>query len=274
MSDITNFDRLKMITKKINNKKEYIRFLKFSKNFFDLDYKNQLLIYLQHPEAIQVKTFMDWKKEGKNIKKNPRKIFLYGYYKKKQDELLDGQIDIKGKENKKRKTTIEYFNGIPYRITCNYDISDTYIDRKNKIIPKLLNSKINFCNKEFLKCFIEIAPLENQKKDILLEMIEEFKLKYFYDTSCTIRSICPNFIKFDIDVKNEKLRKFVEETVSFLVTNYFEFDTKIYKFDEIEEFNKLTLENKIEIGSIIQKESKKIINLIRLRLKNKEQMCA
>ena len=57
----SNYDRLKMITKKICNEKEYINFLRFSNKFYDQDYKNQLLIYLQYPSATKVNTFTDWK---------------------------------------------------------------------------------------------------------------------------------------------------------------------------------------------------------------------
>lgn len=272
----SNYDRLKMITKKICNEKEYIKFLRFSSKFYDEDYKNQLLIYLQHPGATKVNTFIDWKKEGRNVKKNPRKIYLYGYYRKKKDELLNGQIDIEGNQKNKRKETIEYFNGLPYRKTCNYDIADTFID-KNKKVKSRLEFQFCYSEQEFMNCLIQISPtkiLEEKDDKIMGDISACSNLSLHQNISLVIHQMCHFIIEKKLDFENERIGKFAGETVGFLIANYYGFDTSIYKFTEIDEFKELKLETKIDLGTFIQRESKEIINMISERIKNKEQICA
>lgn len=272
----SNYDRLKMITKKICNEKEYINFLKFSSKFYDQDYKNQLLIYLQYPGATKVNTFTDWKKEGRNVKKNPRKIFLYGYYRRKKDDLLNGQIDIEGNQKNKRKETIEYFNGLPYRKTCNYDIADTYLDRNKKVKNKF---EFQFCysEQEFMDCLMQISPtkiVEEKDDKIMGDISICLNLSLHQNISLVIHQMCHFIVGKKLDFDNKRLEKFAGETVGFLVANYFGFDISIYKFTEISKFKELKLENKIDLGTFIQRESKEIINMISERIKNKEQICA
>lgn len=272
----SNYDRLKMITKKICNEKEYINFLRFSNKFYDQDYKNQLLIYLQYPGATKVNTFTDWKKEGRNVKKNPRKIFLYGYYRRKKDDLLNGQIDIEGNQKNKRKETIEYFNGLPYRKTCNYDIVDTYLDRNKKVKNKF---EFQFCysEKEFMECLMQISPtkiVEEKDDKIMGDISICLNLSLHQNISLVIHQMCHFIVGKKLDFDNKRLEKFAGETVGFLIANYYGFDTSIYKFTEIDEFKKLKLETKIDLGTFIQRESKEIINMISERIKNKEQICA
>lgn len=272
----SNYDRLEMITKKICNEKEYIKFLRFSSKFYDEDYKNQLLIYLQHPGATKVNTFIDWKKEGRNVKKNPRKIFLYGYYRRKKDDLLNGQINIEGNQKNKRKETIEYFNGLPYRKTCNYDIADTYLDRNKKVKNKF---EFQFCysEQEFMNCLMQISPtkiLEEKDDKIMGDISICLNLSLHQNISLVIHQMCHFIVGEKLDFDNKRLEKFAGETVGFLIANYYGFDTSIYKFTEIDEFKELKLETKIDLGTFIQRESKEIINMISERIKNKEQICA
>lgn len=281
MNNITNYDRLKVIQKIITDECEYTNFLRFSKKFYDLDYKNQLLIYLQHPGATKVNTFIDWKKEGRNVKKNPRKIFLYGYYRKKQNSMLDGQIDIKGKENKKRKATIEYFNDVPYRRVCNYDLADTYIDRKSKILAKPLKTEKYYTEQEILDSLIATSPMnmiKQQEDNNIVDGADNIvfypKFTLFQNVSLIIHQMCHYIVNNKVKLENGKLKRLIGESVGFSVANYFGFDTKIYTFKELVEFEKLDINNKVDIGSIIQKESKDFINTILERLENKEQISA
>lgn len=243
MDSITNLKRLNIITNKINNKEQYIDFLRFTKKFYELDFKNQLLIYHQNPNATKINTFIDWKKENRNVKKNPRKIFLYGYYNGVKNKLLDGQLDIKGKERKSRKIAIEEFNGNEYRRTCNYDICDTYIDRKKRAFINIENSKVSYSNNEILNILKDVVPF----------YIEKYE---------------------NIEIKDMDLKKFIRESVEFQIANYFNLDTEIYEFQEYEKFYLLDLVEKVNVGEMIQNQSKDIINTIIERIKNKTQICA
>ena len=130
----TNYERLQRALKIIEKKDDYIRFLKFSKNFYKEDFKNQLLIFYQNPEATLVKTFVEWKLYGRMVIKNPRKIYIYKNPKKKKDKkFIDGQVDVNGKEKKQRKEAgIEYIDDEKLRRVCTFDISDTMVSRKLK----------------------------------------------------------------------------------------------------------------------------------------------
>lgn len=281
MNNITNFDRLNIITNIINNKENYIRFLKFCKKFYAEDYKNQLLIFLQYPDAIKVGSFMDWKKEGRNIKKNPRKIFMYGYYREKKNDMLENQIDIKGKINKSRKATIEYFNCVPYRKICKYDFVDTYIDRKRKVSLKNVNEAIEYSEDELLNCLINshfsnFIEGENVYKTKVITPEMEFYSNFtkHQKISLLIHQISNYYAYKNSNFKNNLIIKFISDSVGFLVSNYFGFDLKSYCFFELSEYLKLDIYEKIEVGSVIQKETQKIINLILKRLDNENQICA
>lgn len=281
MRETTNLDRLKMAIRKIKDEKEYVKFLKFSNKFYDMDYKNQLLIYLQFPGATKVNTFVDWKKEGRNVKKNPRKIFLYGHYRKKQESLLDGQIDIEGKEKNKRKTTIEYFNGLQYRKTCNYDIADTFLDRKKTQNSGKLEFQFCFSEQEIMDCLtkemsINIVEQKNVSKTVSgTKDIEVYSnLNLYQNISLVIHQISHSISGNKIEFENKKLEKLAGETIGFLIADYFGFDTSIYKFNEFYEFDKQSIETKVDFGTFCQRESKEIINVISRRMKNKEQICA
>lgn len=276
MRETTNLDRLKMAVRKIKNDEEYVKFLKFSNKFYAEDYKNQLLIYLQFPGATKINTFVDWKKEGRNVKKNPRKIFLYGYYRKKKEDLLNGQIDIEGNQKNKRKDTIEYFNGLPYRKTCNYDIADTFQD-KNKTVKSKFDFQFCYSEQEFMDCLKQISPTKivEEKDDEIIGYISICpNLSIHQNISLVIHQMCHFIVNKKLDFENQILEKLAGETVGFLISDYFGFDTSIYKFNEFEEFNKQSLETKVDFGTFCQRESKEIINTISKRMKNKAQICA
>ena len=281
MSETTNLERLKMATRKLKNDIEYVKFLKFSNKFYTEDYKNQLLIYLQFPGATKVNTFSEWKKEGRNVKKNPRKIFLYGFYRPTKETLLDGQIDIKGTEKKTRKMPIEYFNGLPYRKTCNYDIMDTFLDRGSKETTRTIRSENNFLEQEFYDCLkkdMSLNTIENKdaietiKTNENIEMLSCMSL--YQNISQIISNLSNSISKKKIEFENKRLEKLAGETIGFLIADYFGFDTCTYKFNEFDEFNKLSIETKVDFGTFCQREAKEIINIISNRMNNKAQICA
>ena len=281
MKETTNLDRLKMAVRKLKNEEEYKKFLKFSNKFYGEDYKNQLLIYLQFPEATKVNTFSNWKKEGRNVKKNPRKIYLYGCYRHKKETSLEGQIDIKGNENKTRKMTIEYFNGLPYRKTCNYDIVDTFLDKSSKVAANVIKLENNYSEQDFMDCLKREMSLNIiEYKDIPKttsnkEIIEIYSILTLYQNiSLVIREMSHLISKKKTEFENKLLENMAGETIGFLIADYFGFDTSIYQFLGFYEFNRQSLETKVDFGTFCQREAKEIINIISKRMENKAQICA
>lgn len=269
-ASITNYERLQRAFKRIENKDDYIRFLKFSKNFYKEDFKNQLLIFYQNPEATVVKTFVEWKLYGRMVIKNPRKVYIYKNPKKKKDKkFIDGQVDVNGKEKKQRKEAgIEYIDDEKLRRVCTFDISDTMVSRKLKKVLDIKNlySSDNYDIKKLQEivedtCNIvknTILELENQDLITKTYFPEDYKSLdgLVYEAVTTI-------YKYSFGFHYKNLGENFAESIAFLILDYFDLDTNFCEFNYLNDFNMLDIRTKLKIGSKAQELVQSFIDFVK-----------
>ena len=276
----TNYERLQRALKIIEKKDDYIRFLKFSKNFYKEDFKNQLLIFYQNPEATLVKTFVEWKLYGRMVIKNPRKIYIYKNPKKKKDKkFIDGQVDVNGKEKKQRKEAgIEYIDDEKLRRVCTFDISDTMVSRKLKKvldIKKLVYSD-NYDMEKLKEINKEICNI-TQNTIIELQDNNFIPKEYFPENHKNldelVYEIVTTIYKYSFGFHYKNLGENFAESIAFLILDYFNLDTSFCKFNYLNEFSMLDIKTKLVIGSKTQKLVQTFIDFV-IEEYNRQAMCA
>ena len=155
------FEKIAEGASNIINSGEYIKFLKFSKNFHNYSFNNRVLIYSQMEDATQVAGFKTWESMDRKLKYGAKGIQIIYPIKRKYTTKIEGQASIlENGEEKQEEKTVEYMS---YGYTYVYDISQT----TGKALPmqcKDLNSnnKIEFF--ESLKSFSPYPILEKDLK--------------------------------------------------------------------------------------------------------------
>ena len=146
---------------------EFLKAIKTLRNNYSL--RNTILVYSQFSRASYVKGFVDWNKLGRGIKKHPRTIYIYAPMKYKKKRVIEGQQNVKGKEEKERDNsgTIEIIEGLTYRRIAVYDISDTYVKKGAKRIPILDNTINNDTTKNIYNILLKISPVNVVIRDDL-----------------------------------------------------------------------------------------------------------
>ena len=94
---------------------KYKEFLKSMKYFHSYSFRNRLLIYNQNPDATRVAGYSTWKKLGRGVKSNPKKIFI-----------VRPIIGKNKKEHEKDKNTVNQED--------NQDVKDMYEDKSNSAV--------------------------------------------------------------------------------------------------------------------------------------------
>ena len=239
---------------------EYVKFLRFSKNFHNYSFNNVLLIFSQMPEATQVAGFAKWKSMGRNLKKGAKGIqIIYpikrSYTKKKlegQNSLLDNKQDDNEQVEK-----VEY---LTYRYTYVYDISQTYGDPL-PLSDTTLNSNNRVEFLEFLKSFSPYPILEESltgtTQGYWSEKEQHIVLKdtlSIDDKASVLLHELAHALYDDFDYKeNRNLSETFVESVAFIVADYFDLDTSMCSFEYITSWADGDIKILLELGDKIQK---------------------
>ena len=276
----TNYIRIERALKKIENKDDYIRFLKFSKNFYKEDFKNQLLIFYQNPEARIIKTFVEWKLYGRIVIKNPHKIYIYKNPKKKNNKkIINGQVDVNGKEKKQRKEAgIEYIEDEKLRRVCTFDISDTMASRKLKKVLdiKKLVYLDNYDTKKLQKIvqdtctIVRLSIIELQENDLLPK---EHLPENHGNLDEFVYEIITTIYKYSFGFQYKNIGENFAESIAFLILDYFDLDTSFCKFNHVKDFNMLDIKTKLVIGCKMQNIVQTFIDFVKEEY-NGQIMCA
>lgn len=272
-----NYQRLLKGIQTIIKRGDYPEFLKMiNKLRNDYSFRNTMLVYTQNPRATFVKGFCDWRKLGRGVKSNHRKIYIYAAMKEKKENKMIGQQDIEGKEVKEKKDnkTIEIIDGIKYKKVLVYDISDTYILKGARRIPILDDRIEGDTTKDLYYKLKEISPVPIEIKDIAgrakgfyskkdKKIIIESSLSQDEKTSVLIHELCHClYDDFDYHKEREKSEIFVE-SVAFLVADYFNFDTSLCSFGYIISWAENDIKEFLKLSNKIKDTADEFINLIK-----------
>ena len=272
-----NYQRLLKGIQTIIKRGDYTEFLKMiNKLRNDYSFRNTMLVYTQNPRATFVKGFCDWKKLGRGVKKNPRKIYIYAAMGNKKENILIGQQDVEGKEIKEKtdSKTIEIIEGIKFKRIVVYDIGDTYVLKGAKRVP-ILDDKIEGNTTEDLYSKLKlISPVPVEIADIAgntngfyskndKKIVIEKSLSQDEKTAVLIHELCHClYDDFDYHKEREKSEIFVE-SVAFLVADYFNFDTSLCSFGYIISWAENDIKEFLKLSNKIKETADEFINLIK-----------
>ena len=277
MPNKINYEKLLEGVQKVIERGDYPEFLKALKKLRNnYSFINSLLVYSQNPNATFVKGFCDWNKLGRGVKKRPKTIYIYVPIKYKKKNIVEGQQDISGKEQRERNQdgTIEVIEGIRYKRVAAYDISDTYIKKGFKRIPFIEDEINNNTTENLYQILKNISPIEIKEENILgttkgyySKTSNTISIKNTLSqddkTSVLLHELCHYFYDdFVYKTERDKSEIFVE-SVAFLVADYFNFDTSICSFGYIVNWAKNDIKNFMELSNKIKETADEFINLIK-----------
>ena len=272
-----NYEKLLDGVQEVINRGDYPEFLKAIKTLRnDYSLRNTILVYSQFPRASYVKGFCDWNKLGRGVKKHPKTIYIYAPIKYKKKRVIEGQQNVKGKEEKERDNsgTIEIIEGLTYKRIAVYDISDTYVKKGAKRIPILDNAINNNSMKNIYDVLLKISPVKVVIRDDLgmtkgvyskkREVIElNSNLSHDDKTSVLIHELCHCLYDDFVYEKERDMSEIFVESVAFLVADYFNFDTGICSFGYITNWAKNDIRKFLGISNKIKETADKFIELIK-----------
>lgn len=282
-----NYAKLLEGVQKIIKRGDYLEFLKMiNKIKNNYSFRNNMLVYVQNPNATIVKGFCDWNKLGRGIKKNPKTIFIYIPIKYKKQRAIEGQQSVDGREEKERNnTTTEIIEGITYRRVAVYDIGDTYVKKGNKRIPILDDVLENDTTEELYNSLVEISPVP-----VIIEKINSMQ-KGYYDktnkkivlkeslsqddkTSVLIHELC-HCLYDDFVYKTERNKSEIfVESVAFLVADHFGFDTSLCSFGYITSWAENNIKEFMSLSNKIKETADEFIELIKNSKYKQEKISA
>lgn len=245
----------------IINNGDYERFLSFQNKFNNYSFNNLILIFSQFPDASKVAGKSAWKKLGRDVTENARKIFIVApvphNYTKKIKTIENG-------EEIEKNETIQYTS---YRYVFVYDISQT----TGKPIP--LESKDINCDDmanfyEILKKFSKVPVFEQSIKGSAKGYFSPKENKIVIrntlspnDKAAVLLHEISHSLYDDFDYsKDRDLSEVFVESITYIVAEHFGLDTSCCSFNYIIKWAKGEPQKVIDLGNKIQKCAKQFIN--------------
>ena len=256
---------------------KYKEFLKSMKKFHHYSFSNRLLIFAQNPEATRVAGYCTWKKLGRGVKSNPKKIFIL--------KPIPYKIEKNEKEenNSENKETLEL---IKYGWTIVYDISDTYIREDGKEIPLIDDIKLNSASSEKLyDVLLKVSPVKvcvettfNGSDGYYSKSLEKIVISNTLsldDATTTLLHEISHALYDDFDYsKDRNLSEIFVESIAFIVADYFGLDASKCSFSYITKWCKGDTKKLLELGNKIQENSNKFIEKINDELNKQDKIAA
>lgn len=258
---------------------KYEQFLKSMKYFHSYSFRNRLLIYNQNPDATKVAGYCTWKKLGRGVKSNPKKIFILKPIINKNIKIenqTENNTDIEIKEDKKHEN--ESNNLICCGWTIVYDIEDTYLLDESNANPLLDSITLNDNSSEKLYHILEkVSPVKvdiestfngingyyskSQNRIVISSRLSQD------DKTATLLHEISHSLYDDFDYAKERdLSEVFVESIAYIVADYYKLNTSKYSFSYITQWSKGDAKKILDLGSKIQKSSDDFISKIEKEL--------
>lgn len=251
------YDKLVKGVESFRNTEEYIKFLKFAKNFHNYSFSNKVLIFSQFENATQVMGYKKWQTVGRYVKPESKGIQIFC------PMILKRKVKVKDETGNE---TEEEENYLRFRPGYVYDISQT----EGKEVPKspsVLNSNTRQDLLEKLICFSpvpvsykKLSPghygyYNLQNKCIVLN--EKMSID---DKVSTLLHELTHALYDDFNYQeNRELSEVFVESVSFIVADYFDLDTSLCSFKYVNNYANNDVKIVIDLGTKIQETAKTFI---------------
>lgn len=229
------------------NSEKYKAFLKFQSQFHNYSFNNQMLIYLQRPDATYVSGFKSWEKLDRHVMKGEKGISILApnnYTYKKEVDKIDPKTNkpvrdpITG-EIQKESVSVE---GRSFRKVSVFDVKQT----DGKELPSICNElKGNSLNAENV-----IKAVKNICKIPIIEKVIESGAKGYYSRledliainkgmalDQTAKTLIHEYAHSQLhnteaaSLIDRATKEVQAESVAYIVSNRFGVDTSQYSFD-------------------------------------------
>lgn len=272
-------DNLENGIKDAMNSERYKAFLKIQSQFHSYSFNNQMLIYLQKPDATNVAGYKAWNKFERHVMKGEKGISILApspYKYKKEIDKLDPKTNKPIKDHltgEIKKETVE-MQRMSFRKTTVFDIKQT----EGKELPSICNElEGNSINAESI-----IKAIKKTSEVPIVEKIIESGAKGYYSRmenlialnkgmslDQTAKTLIHEYAhsqlhNTDAAISIDRATKEVQaESVAYVVANRFGVDTSEYSFDYLASWSSgKELKELKESFNLIQKTADKIINKI------------
>lgn len=266
-SDLTDEEKYNFITKKLeegyanvySSSSDYQKYLSSFRNNMKYSATNHLLLFVQKPDFLVVKTFKEWKSEGINVEKGEKGLKIriplkteYFYseknlkYKQVKKATTEEKILIENGKIKKFEKTRFVIKGMVF------DISQTNANPEQ--IKKITNLNLN-SEKENKKIYMEVKNVVAREVRILEENPRKNGVQGSYDSNLNLITIRPNLSQ------QQKVNVLLHEYGHFLLHNKNEMKinpaTGVVKEVQAETFSYLLSR---ELGTNIEQKSLEYIH--------------
>ena len=229
-------EKLEQGVQKALDSYEYKNWLSFCSKFHNYSLNNQLLIYLQKPDATQVAGFTKWKQLGRFINKNEKGIMIISPtpYKK--------QIEVEKIVDGESVTETEEHTFLNFKKAYVFDVSQTHGKELPEFKPELLTANVN--NYDTLKdILIEISDVPisyanlNGPNGYYMPFTNEIKIQNDLPETQTLKTMVHEIAHSIVDnpaseySKADRSTKEVRaESIAFIVCDHLNLDTSDYTF--------------------------------------------
>ena len=233
-----------------DNIKEY---LDLSSRMYNYSLNNQMLIFMQNPDAQNVAGFNEWKNQGRYVKKGEKAIQILApttYNRKVKEYVLDDNGNRVKDENGNDtfKEVLKPTKG--YTLVNVFDISQT--DGKEppfNIISTLHGNQLaNDLFVDTLKSVSRIPIEDETNKDIVIPnkftsqlTNEGIIINSNLDSSQIAKSLIDDYSEFLVKTKDsnfsEDEQNIIKNIVSYSVSNHFKLNTSNYNFFDIDKYS-------------------------------------
>lgn len=260
-----NNEKIKKVYQKLvdgvqnfRNTDEYIKFLKFTKNFHNYSFANKVLIFNQFEDATRVAGYKTWQSLGRTVIPGSKgiQIMFPMPYKHK--------IKVKNKDT--NEETEEEHEFLSFRPTYVFDVSQTE-GAELPVLKKTLdtnNKKELFETlKEFCTIPIKYLELSNGSQGYYHSKEKYIALKKdlsIDDKASVLLHELTHFLYDDFDYAEEReLSEIFVESVAYIVADYFDLDTSMCSFRYINSWADNDIKKVISLGTKIQKTADEFI---------------
>lgn len=237
--DIT--EKLEQGVEKVFQSDEYKNWLKFCSKFYNYSLNNQLLIYLQKPDASMVAGFTKWKQLGRNVEKGEKGIMIISPAPYKKDVMVKYEQDGEEVIDTETKTFMNF------KAAYVFDVSQTNGKEIPSIRPSLLTEQVKDYEK-IKQAIINTSPVpvsfENIKQDgkgpngyfnpAKLSISVHNDLSEAQTLKTLIHEIAHSILDYPASDKEKKVDRSTAEvraeSVAFLVCDRLGLDTSDYTF--------------------------------------------
>ena len=248
----------------------YLQFLKFQSKFHTYSFNNQLLIYLQKPNATNVAGFKAWEKFERHVTKGEKGISILApnpYKYKAKVEKTDSKTGDKIEEVVEKQR-------LSFKKTTVFDVSQTEGKELPEICKELQGNSINSESvinaiKKISQVHIIEKNIESGAKGYYSRSEDMIAIQKGMSLDQTAKTLIHEYAHSKLHNTKEaalldRATKEVQaESVAYIVSNRFGIDTSQYSFDYLASWSSGRELNELkESLNLIQKTSNEIINKV------------